>query len=242
MSKGWAAIVYGRTYHLDFRFITVPQDFTPSDLTWASSHIVATTQQARNLAGSPRWSLFKNDRHCIVGVTCTIKDLTGHTAKDDRGRPLYAFVGYGTQLTSDKKITNLPAYSDRLDNFKILYREIERVWQIRDYDLGSRQPALSQYYPIDFINPNSDRELPATQLNTARDKPDKIYLWSNNPQQNQLLWQLSAQSLVPTATCLNITGKPLNNSLFSQSVQSANGAVSNSRASFSYGKRSCSES
>ena len=213
MSKGWAAIVYGRTYHLDFRFITVPQDFALEDLNWASTHIIATTGQARNLAGSPRWSLFKNDRYCVMGVTCMIKDLIGHTVKDDWGRPLYAFVGYVTQLTPDKKIDRLPPYSDCLDNFKTLYQEIERVWSVKDYDSDSRKPALSQYYPIDFAKA-SERSLLTTGLSTADNNANKIYLWSNNVEQNNQLWQASAQSLVPVATCLNIKGKPLTNSPF----------------------------
>ena len=55
--EGWAKIVYGRSYHLDFRFITIPQDFERDDLAWASQHILATTRQARNLTDRPRWSL-----------------------------------------------------------------------------------------------------------------------------------------------------------------------------------------
>ena len=213
MSKGWAAIVYGRTYHLDFRFITVPQDFTAQDLNWASTHIVATTRQARNLAGSPRWSLFKNNSYCVVGVTCTIEDLIGHTVKDDRGRALYGFFGYVTQLTSDKIVYNLPPYSDRLNNFKILYQEIERVWSIRNYDPDSRKPSLSQYYPLDFVDLAGDR-IANPKLNTVDRNPDKVYLWSNHLERNKLLWQTSAQSPVPIATCLNIKGKPLTNSPF----------------------------
>ena len=212
MSK-WAAIVYGRTYHLDFRFITVPQDFTAKDLNWASTHIVATTRQARNLAGSPRWSLFKNNSYCVVGVTCTIEDLIGNTVKDDRDRPLYGFFGYVTQLTSDKIIYNLPPYSDRLDDFKILYEEIERVWLIRNYDHNSRKPTLSQYYSLDFVDLAFDR-IANPKLNTVDRNPDKVYLWSNHLEQKKLLWQTSAQSSVPIATCLNIEGKPLTNSPF----------------------------
>ena len=75
--RQWAAIVYGRTYHLDFRFITIPHDFTASDITWASQHILATTHQARNLPSNPRWSLFKNDSYCVVGITCMVRDLIG---------------------------------------------------------------------------------------------------------------------------------------------------------------------
>jgi hypothetical protein len=215
MSK-WAAIVYGRTYHLDFRLITIPHDFTQLDLDWASQHIVATTQQARNLVGSPRWSLFKNNNYCVVGVTCMVKDLIGDRVKDDQGRPLYVFVGYVAQLTENLAIQNLPPYAENcLDSFKILYQEIEQVWLVKNYEPNSTHPSLSQYRPINFDNSAialSTQELP--QLNHHSQRPDKIYLWQSSTQQNSLLWEVSAQSSVPITTCLNIQGKALNNSPF----------------------------
>jgi hypothetical protein len=228
MSKGesrdWAAVVYGRTYHLDFRLITVPHDFTPQAITWASQHIVATTRQARNLVDSPRWSLFKNDEHCVLGITCMVKDLIGDTVKDNQGRPLYVFVGYGTQLTANRTLENFPCYgSNSLDNFKILYQEIERVWLLKNYEWDSRYPTRSQYYPISFYNdaitPENQELSPLNQqldqqLNQPSENPDKIYLWQSSTQQNRLLWQASTQSPSAIATCLNIQGKALNNSPF----------------------------
>lgn len=214
-SKGWAAIVYGRTYHLDFRLITVPHDFTASEINWASQHIIPTTQQARNLVDSPRWSLFKNDHYLVVGVTCMVKDLIGNTVKDNQGRPLYVFVGYVTQ--AQQQIQNLPAYSANcLDNFKILYQEIEQVWLLKNYEQDSRYPARSQYYPINFCNQAIAPEYQELnqQLNQLDQNPDKIYLWQSLILQNSLLWQASAQSSAAIATCLNIQGKALKNSPF----------------------------
>ena len=96
----------------------MPNNFTAQDIQWASTYIVATTQQARNLAGSPRWSLFKNDSYCVVGVTCMVRDLIKQSAadsvnimtKDDQGRPLYVFVGYVTELNQQGQLNDLPAY------------------------------------------------------------------------------------------------------------------------------------
>ncbi|MEL7418015.1 MAG: hypothetical protein AAGK10_05435 [Cyanobacteria bacterium J06555_3] len=216
MSKGWAAIVYGRTYHLDFRFITIPDDFSADDLHWAAQYIVATTQKARNLADSPRWSLFKNEHYCIVGATCMVKDLLGKTVKDDRDRPLYVYVGYVTQLDKNLELLNFPAYSDRcLDDFKILYQEIEKVWLIKNYEAESRKPALSQYNPLNFHNSAialAAGDLPI--LNSHLRHPEHIYLWSSKTAQNSLLWQAAAQFPAPVAVCLNIKGKALTNSLF----------------------------
>ncbi|MEL6494120.1 MAG: hypothetical protein AAFQ41_03225 [Cyanobacteria bacterium J06623_7] len=215
MSNRWAAIVYGRTYHLDFRFITVPHDFTPPDLNWAASHIVATTQGARNLAASPRWSLFKSDRFCVVGTTCMIKELLGQTVKDDRGRPLYAFFGYATPLDSGLSLDNLPPYSDCLADFQPLYGEIERVWSVKNYESNSTKPALSQYASVKFSDAAIAQPLSvATQLNLPNQHPEQIYLWPNQLEKNKRLWQASAHCPQTVAVCLNIKGKPLVNSPF----------------------------
>ncbi|MEM6610820.1 MAG: hypothetical protein AAF652_00920 [Cyanobacteria bacterium P01_C01_bin.72] len=214
MSKGWAAIVYGRTYHLDFRFITIPHDFTEDDLNWASQYIVATTKRARNLADSPRWSLFKNNHYCVVGTTCMIKNLIGKTVKDDQGRPLYIYVGYVTQLDQSLQLQELPTYGN-LDNFQILYQEIEKVWLVKNYDSKKRKPTLSQYDPLELSNlaiAASTPDMP--RLNSQRHDPEQIYLWSNTVEQNRLLWQTAAIAPFPAAICLNIKGKALLNSLF----------------------------
>lgn len=228
MSKpGWAAIVYGRSYHLDFRFITIPQDFSAQEIAWASPYILATTQQARNLANFPRWSLFKNDTHCVLGVTCMVRDLLGNLdrelaeemTKDQRGRPLYVFVGYVTQLSpSDRQLVTLLDYQgQQLDSFLPLYQEIKRVWLAKEYE--TRQPRLSQYQLLDdtidlALNNNHLQHLTELSLNTQAKYPQKTFLWSQSKAQNRQLWLASAQCEAVTSICLDIQGKHLINSPF----------------------------
>ncbi len=227
MSKqDWAAIVYGRSFHLDFRYITVPHDFTAKDITWASAHILATTHQAHNLGNYPRWSLFKNNDHCIVGVTCMVRDLIGQLdkdsievmAKDDQGRPLYIFVGYVTQLCQQKSLLNFPAYTEKhLEGFKSLYQQIEKVWLVKDYDQKSRQPLLSQYQSlnssVELIQP--DKKIDSIpEINNFLKQPDKTYSWCNSNQQNNQLWMAAAKCSVETSLCLNIKAKVISNSPF----------------------------
>ncbi|WP_319422861.1 hypothetical protein [Pleurocapsa sp. FMAR1] len=223
--QNWAAIVYGRSFHLDFRYITVPHDFTDQDITWASAYILATTHQARNLANHPRWSLFKNNSYCIVGVTCMVRDLMEFgqdsvevMAKDDQGRPLYVFVGYVTPLSKGKNILNFPAYTEKhLGGFKPLYQQMEKVWLVKDYDQKSRQPLLSQYQSL-----NSSVELiqvdtkidSIPRINSLLKQPDKIYSWCNSNQQNNQLWMAAAKCSVETSLCLNIKAKVISNSPF----------------------------
>ena len=220
--KGWATIVYGRSYHLDFRFITIPDDFTERDTDWALEHILATTQQARNLTNHPRWSLFKNDSHCVAGISCMVRDLTpysstdprGAIAKDNQGRPLYTFVGYVTKLDGNLELQNFPAYTEEdLDSFETLCQEIIKVWWVKNYERDSRQPFKSHYQPLEFPNSTaSDSAEPP--LNNYAKSPDRTYLYKSNKQHNNLLWQASAKCIEPTSTCLNIKGKALVNSPF----------------------------
>lgn len=234
MSKQhWAAIVYGRSYHLDFRFITIPHNFTERDVGWASQHILATTYQARNLSDHPRWSLFKNNLYCVAGVTCMVRDLIGQMdedaievkAKDDQGRPLYVFLGYVTPLNQKPTLLDFPAYTgDQLASFEPLYQEIEKVWLIKDYEPNSKEPLLSEYQPVNFFI-NLDKTAhpfkinDTYQLNHQDKHPDKIFLWSSSSEQNSQLWLASAQCSQATSVCLNIKDKSLPNSPFlNQSV------------------------
>ena len=221
--KGWATIIYGRSYHLDFRFITIPDDFTERDTEWALEHILATTQQARNLTNHPRWSLFKNDSHCVAGITCMVRDLSPHSStdprgaidKDNQGRPLYTFVGYVTKLDGDRELQNFPAYTrEDLDRFQTLCREIIKVWWVKNYERDSIQPSKSQYQPLEFseLTIFDASELPP--LNDRSKSPDRTYLSPSSDWHNNLLWLSSAQCIEPTSTCLNIRGKALVNSPF----------------------------
>ncbi|MDJ0570556.1 MAG: hypothetical protein QNJ53_16135 [Pleurocapsa sp. MO_192.B19] len=227
MSKQeWAKIVYGRSYHLDFRFITIPHDFSTQDLTWASQHILATTHRARKLPSNPRWSLFKNQSHCIVGVTCMVRDLIGQLGeelieamtKDDRGRPLYVFVGYVTQLNQGKYLLDIPAYTDKyLASFQSLYQEIEKIWLIKDYDRDSKKPLLSSYqsqtFAIENIIEHSTIEI-VPQLNDQTKYPHKVFLWESSAEHNNQLWTATAKCLAATSVCLDTNSKQYPNSPF----------------------------
>jgi hypothetical protein len=206
----WAAIVYGRSYHLDFRLIAIPQDFTQREINWAMPYILATTRKANKLTTYPRWSLFKNESHCIVGVTCMVRDLICQLeedlidllAKDNRHRPLYVFVGYVAQLKSASYPLQLPPYTEHyLHGFQSLYDYVKQVWWIENYQKDSKKPMLTDYQAIEFDS------FPATtnlldRLNHQSKAPDKIFLWQHLPEQNQQLWLNCANCLQPTSIYL----------------------------------------
>ncbi|MDJ0681239.1 MAG: hypothetical protein QNJ18_15385 [Xenococcaceae cyanobacterium MO_167.B52] len=211
MSKEkWAGIVYGRTHHLDFRFIALPEDFGELQLNWASSHILATTQKPKKLSSTPRWSLFKNESHCIVGVTCMVRDLLGekeaHLTKDDKDRPLYIFVGYAAKLTRRKYLVDLPPYdSESLHDFQDLYDHVKEVWMVKDFHKNSHKSIKTSYQKRDFSPPclhqNLSKDL-ITKINYRGKSPNQVFLWQDTPKRNGQLWATSAVCSHPTSVCL----------------------------------------
>ena len=227
MSKHkWAALVYGRSYHLDFRFIAIPEDFSHQEIDWVSPYILATTRKARKLPSHPRWSLFKNDSHCVVGVTCMVRDLIGQLedeefellTKDNRGRPLYVFLGYVTKLEKTKYLLDLPPYSgNNLERFKPLYSYVEQVWSVKDYNKDSKKPLSTDYQNVAF----STEKLAAgfkvdlvEQLNYPGKSPDKVFLWQNSPEQNHNLWATSASFHEQISICLDANHRRYSHSPF----------------------------
>lgn len=208
----WAAIVYGRSYHLDFRFITIPQDFTEQEKSWAANYILATFRQANKLSSRPRWSLFKNESHCILGVTCMVRDLLNdlepeaieRLSKDNFGRPLYVFVGYVTQLKGRKSLADFPTYTDcNLQYFQELYQYISDVWWVEEYYEDSKKPIFNGYQTLDFHNQETHNifEL-AGQINHQKRYPERTYIWQNTTEQKQKLWVTAAVCYKPISICL----------------------------------------
>ncbi|GGA17402.1 hypothetical protein [Okeania sp. KiyG1] len=144
--ESWSVIVYGRTKEADYRFLAIPDDFGTEEQNWARKYIHGTTVYREKLPGSPRWSLFKNHKHCVFGVTCMAKELIGsergyeHMAKDGGGRPLHIFVGYVAQINRYfNPLKILPDLED-IEFFKSedLFTSLEKSWHLKDYQIINR--------------------------------------------------------------------------------------------------------
>lgn len=157
MSNNWSPIIYASTYDVDFRLIVKPEDFEQKQIQWAKKYIFETIQikegkdWATNLRDYPRWSLFKNSglTCCIVGVTGMADMFSDSMNKDYCGRPLYAFVGCVTKLSSTYK-AQLPPLT--IDFFKSIYeKHVGKRWKEKQFqaEKGDKQ-AKGKYreYPI----------------------------------------------------------------------------------------------
>ena len=212
----WAGIVYGRSYNLDFRLIAIPEDFTSDITNWALDHIIPTTRAASKLSNHPRWSLFKNESHCVVGVTCMVRDLIDdnqneegeNLTKDSQGRPLYIFVGYGTKINHQRYAINFPAYNyTNLEIFQPLYQYVRDQWLVKDSSINRKKTILTNYQKLFFtkIKPKIDADPNlAEQLNCQSKYPGKIFLWQNSAQWNSKLWATTALCKKPTSLCLGL--------------------------------------
>jgi hypothetical protein len=212
----WTSFVYGRSYQVDFSSIATPASFTAQDTQWALQYITATTKSADKLAGNPRWSLFRNENYCVVGVTCMVKDLLGERAssdgsdmtKDCQGRPLYIFVGYVAQLENQPYLFSVPPYlGNDLELFAPLYQHVRNIWYIKEYEKFNKLPILTNERELSYSefpnNLNYDRHL-AQQLNHQHKNKhsDRVFLWQDSEENRKKLWSTAARSKFPTSLCL----------------------------------------
>ena len=214
----WAGIVYGRSYHLDFRLIAIPEDFTSDKTNWALEYIIPTTRAASKLSNHPRWCLFKNKSHCIVGVTCMVRDLIDdkqhegeNLTKDAQGRPLYIFVGYGTKINTRRYAINFPAYNDtNLEIFQPLYQYVRDRWLVKDSGINRKKTIFTNYQKLSFtkIKPKTDSDPNLVKQLNCQDKyPSQVFLWENLAQWESKLWATAAICKQPTSLCLGSASK-----------------------------------
>ncbi|MEM9091303.1 MAG: hypothetical protein AAGC93_21495 [Cyanobacteria bacterium P01_F01_bin.53] len=197
----WAALVYGRTSEVDFRFISVPIGFTVEDRDWAWKYIRPMMRSAESLYEQPRWCLFENEKYCIFGVSCMASDLVEaqeensiiDITRDSKGRALYVFVGY--VLKKINETIHIPQYSSNsLSLFKPLYNYVEDQWSLKSFQLGSKNPIESVYEERpDFISSPSDL-LNLEQI-TPNYQSDFVALWSSSEKEKSQLWHILSQKV-----------------------------------------------
>jgi hypothetical protein len=199
----WAAIVYGRTYEVDFRFLALPHDFNGAEQNWAMMHIQTMTRLPEDLPGKPRWAVFTNDKLCVIGVACMARELGGQAntnnediTRDQRKRPLYTFVGYATRL-NDQDVVEIPNYLGQdLSLFSLPYHQyVYPNWRVKSYDERSSVAIATTYQPLSYptIVIPADLEKRDFSLNLAED--DAIYLWRDDDEKRHYLWASAAKQI-----------------------------------------------
>lgn len=215
--SNWAAIVYGRTYEVDFRLITIPHNFDERDRQWTLDYIFDTTKYPENLPGNPIWSFFQNHKYRVIGVTCMADELIENSpetvtlsqsiAKDRVGRPLHLFVGYVAQRPFS------PVPSKSIKNFARLYKYVEKCWLDKRYDVNSSQfdeKRLSKYEYLFVqekyasVNEN-DKPQEIEKKSLFNFEEDKVKVWPTL--EDDKLWFIASQYQESLSICFDIPRK-----------------------------------
>lgn len=216
MSK-WSALVYGRTYEVDFRLIAMPKDFTKTDKDWAEKYILGTTKAPEKLPEYPRWSLFKNEKYCVIGVTAMARELVQefqdenyeNLTKDSQGRPLYVFVGYVANLEQEAGCPQIPTYlGSNIDLFKPLYNKyIRQCWSVKSYQEARFVPILAEYEELDYIASQTVADFDSDYFALNFKNTQVVCLWKDDEKERQNLWLSAAQNISTSSSvslCLGL--------------------------------------
>jgi len=204
-----AAIVFGRTYEVDFRFITVPENFTKEDEDWAWGYIKAVMRSAEKLPAKPRWSLFANSRFCVVGLVCMVSDLidrdssaSDNVTKDFKNRPLHVFVGYVTDKR--KGMPEIPQYSaNNIQIFKPLYDYVRDQWSFKSFQAASKVPAKSDYQELNIYPSQTYTAFNSEFLSLNLDEQEAV-VWPDSEENRIVLWNMSSQSIISQNKSLSV--------------------------------------
>jgi hypothetical protein len=245
----WSVIVYGRTKEADYRFLAIPDDFGEEEQDWARKYIRGTTVYPEKLPGSPRWSLFKNYKHCVFGVTCMVRELTGSKGKydmtkDTSGRPIHIFFGHVAKINKYFNSLKILSYLEELDFFKSHYllTSSETLWHLKDYQLINRE---IDKYPYKFrlelnyskvaesrgdFNSSFFQDFISSKFSPCLEGENRAFVWPDTPENRHNVWEnccrlLKYQNTVALSLCLGLPEKqdvlqgPFSNATASDATQ-----------------------
>ena len=226
----WSVIVYGRTKKADYRLLAIPDDFGEEEKNWALKYIHGTTVYPERLRENPRWSLFKNHKHCVFGVTCMVRELIGserkyeYMTKDASGRSLYIFVGYVAQI--NKYNFNSLKILPGLENFEFFKPEyllisLKKSWHLKDYQIINRK--IDEYpYNLELNYSKMTESIGHIDLSNKSIPPNflpclegenQAFVCPDNPYNRQNLWENCCKffdyphKYIPLSLCLSLPQK-----------------------------------
>ncbi len=195
MSSQFAPLVFSRTKEVDFRFLVVPEDFSEEDMEWSKKHILATLLNSIELSENPRWSLFGNEQHYVIGLSCRASLLSERNIADKFNRGLYLFVGYVT-----KKPGFIPMQAVA---FNSLYDFVHQKWE--DDSIDARTIIKSKYDDKEIDLSTLPPDFEGNAGIKINHDADKVRIYSNR--RNSELWTIFSQYSRAVSLCLNVAGQ-----------------------------------
>lgn len=141
----WTGIVYARTHAVDFRYLALPPQIEPRRVDGA---LAVVLRQPERLRDSTSWCLIRDERWCLFGAACMVRDLVAAVAsppaegapdltRDRHRRPTFAFFGWAAPV-SDATELDLPSYEAGLSVFAPLLDVVRGHWLEQDWQVGSK--------------------------------------------------------------------------------------------------------
>ena len=198
----WAPLVYGRTYEIDFRFLAKPDDFGKERENWSRGHISASLLFSTydELRGHPRRVMFRDQDHCIVGISCMVDEIPGvpdEQCRDKNDRPLYIFIG----LVSQTPFPQIP--SRELRWFSEIYDEcVKPRFLEKPYSREKGRPPAFPYETRKWRLPSEPKKHLSGRLNTDE---KKVGFWSE--EDSEKVWHNAAHSKETVSVCLGLSRK-----------------------------------
>ncbi|MEI7676537.1 MAG: hypothetical protein WCJ03_07140 [Bacteroidales bacterium] len=213
----WSAIVYARTYEVDFRFIAIPQGYTNDDIADIESYVLVSTRLAEKLPSQPRWSLYRNARQCVFGVTCMANELVDAAkstdidisnwatmTRDNCSCPLFLFVGY---VCNDGKAI-APAFDQlQLSLFTPLYQYVVEQWFVKPYQESSRI-AIRLPYTLQKWNIKGNSELnpkPLEPLINFKETGKIFFIPDDEKILKADIWNTIAKQPIEASLCFGLS-------------------------------------
>ncbi|HRU98522.1 MAG TPA: hypothetical protein P5092_13950 [Ruminococcus sp.] len=129
-----APLIHSRTFQNDFLsgFLVRPEYFTSNDIDWARQLIRASTADIDLMQGE-RYVVLDNGNIRIAGIVIVTEQLAQKANSelhhkyffDDKGRNVYAFIGFCMKLSEIEK----PINADYSDFMAIFERYVVPIWE-----------------------------------------------------------------------------------------------------------------
>lgn len=198
----WAPLVYGRTYEVDFRFLAKPVNFGKEQENWSRGYISASFSFSTydELRGHPRWVMFRDECHCVVGTSRMADEIPGvpdEQCRDKSDRPLHIFIGFVSQ-------TPFPQIPSReLRWFSEIYEQCvkPRFWE-KPYSRDKDRPPAFPYETRKWQLPSEPKKHLNDRLNINE---KKVGLWPE--EDSEKVWYSAARSTEAVSVCLGLSRK-----------------------------------
>jgi hypothetical protein len=102
----WSALIYTRTYRVDYRYIIQPPDFGKDQITWLESHLAEILNVTKRQFGNhpPKELLYRfmlsSEQHWVIGIFCDVPSLL-----DEQERQVLADKFLGNAISQKRDLS-----------------------------------------------------------------------------------------------------------------------------------------